>query len=199
MLTDSWYMKWWMTIRHEVISSPRAARITRSRSSSGPSLHAWSQTLEQPWLRLMVRRMVTLGFSGGLRFKILLSSSCLLVSTDDKPVILVLVHHLLEPTSSVRSCKDHPNVVLQVHVFFHETKSGLLKCKENTVAISDTRNKLLEYCTQMIPENLKCESERRKKPEFGDKKQDLYESKQNSQKGLKKKSSFIPWPFGPSL
>lgn len=133
--------------------------------------------------------MVTLGFSGELRFKILLSSSCLLLSTDDKPVILVLMHHLREPTSSVRSCKDHPNVALQVHVFFHETKSGLLKCTENHVAISDTRNKLLEYCTQMIPEeNLKCESERRKEPEFGDKKQDLYDDKLNSQKGVSKKN-----------
>lgn len=139
---------------------------------------------------------MTLGFSGGLRFKILLSSSCLLVSTDDKPVILVLMHHLLEPTSSVRSCKDHPNVVLQVNVFFHETKFGLLKCTENSVAISDTRNKLLEYCTQMIPENLKCENERRKEPEFGDKKQDLDENKQNSQKSLNKKNSFLRWPFG---
>lgn len=140
---------------------------------------------------------MTLQFSGGLRFKILLSSSCLLVSTDDKPVILVLMHHLLEPTSSVRSCKDHPNVVLQVHVFFHETKSGLLKCIENRVAISDTRKKLLEYCTQMIPEeNLKCESERRKEPEFEHKKQDLYDNKRNSQKDLNKKSSFLSWPFG---
>lgn len=107
------------------------------------------------------------------------------------------MHHLLEPTSSIRSCKDYPNVVLQVHVFFHETKCGLLKCIENRVAISDTRNKLLEYCTQIIPEeNLKCESEIRKESEFGDKKQDLYDSKQNSQKGLNKKSSFPYWPFG---
>lgn len=190
-------MKWWMTIRHEGIGSPRAAGITRSRSSSGPSLHAWSQTLKQPWLRLMVRGMGTLWFSGELRFKILLSSSCLLLSTDDKPVILVLMHHLLEPTSSVRSCTDHPNVVLQVHVFFHETKSGLLKCKENRIAISDTRNKLLEYCTQMIPEeNLKCEIERRKESEFGDKKQDLYDNKRNSQKGLSKKSIFTFWSSG---
>lgn len=70
MLTNSWYLKWW--IRHKVIGSPRAAGITRSRSSSGPSLHAWSQTLKQPWVRLLVREMVTQGFGGffgsGLKF-----------------------------------------------------------------------------------------------------------------------------------
>lgn len=51
----------------------------------------------------------------------------------------------------------------------------------------------------MIPEeNLKCESERRKEPEFGDKKQDLYDNKRNSQKGLIKKSagSFLSSFFG---
>ncbi|XP_056872523.1 uncharacterized protein LOC130515921 isoform X16 [Takifugu flavidus] len=83
---------------------------------------------------------------------------------DNKPVILVLMHHVYEPksTSSQRILKDHPNVVLTVHVFFHETKSGLLTCRENSAAISSIRDKLLEYSTLVIPgENLQGVSERR--------------------------------------
>lgn len=127
-----------------------------------------------------------------LRFKIL-SSSCPLESTDDKPVILVLMHHNLEPTSSLRSWNDHPNVVLQVHVFFHETKSGLLTCKENSFAISAVRNKLLEYSTLIIPEeNPKHDWGERKEAESWDDKQDIYDWKQKSEKKVKV-GSF--WPF----
>ncbi|XP_056872522.1 uncharacterized protein LOC130515921 isoform X15 [Takifugu flavidus] len=83
---------------------------------------------------------------------------------DNKPVILVLMHHFYEPksTSSPRILKDYPNVVLAVHVFFHDTKSGLLTCRENSAAISSIRDKLLEYSTLVIPgENLQGVSERR--------------------------------------
>ncbi|XP_029705025.1 uncharacterized protein isoform X4 [Takifugu rubripes] len=82
---------------------------------------------------------------------------------DNKPVILVLMHHVYEPKfTSQRILKDHPNVVLTVHVFFHETKSGLLTCRENSASISSIRDKLLEYSTLVIPgENLQGVSERR--------------------------------------
>lgn len=95
------------------------------------------------------------------------------------------MHHELCPLSIWWQWKDNPKVVLTVHVFFHETKSGLLTCKENSDAITAIRNKLLEYSTRTIPEeNLKCERERRKEAEGGNKKQDLYEDKQSSKKSL---------------
>lgn len=137
---------------------------------------------------------MTLGFGGGwfgsgLTFSLVFLSS----GTDDKPVILVLMHHELQPLSYLWRWNDDPNVVLQVHVFFHETKHGLLKCKENSVAISAVRNKLLEYSTLTVPkENLKCESKTRKEAESGDKKQDLYDVKPNSKNSSK---GSIFWPF----
>lgn len=115
-------------------------------------------------------------FDSGLKFY-----SRLPGSTDNKPVILVLMHHALEPTSQ-RSWEGHPSVVLQVHVFFHDTKSGLLTCTENSVAITAIRNKLLEYSTLIIPEeNLKSESERIKEAEGGDRKEDLYDGRSSKE------------------
>eukprot|EP00066_Takifugu_rubripes_P029758 XP_011619024.1 PREDICTED: uncharacterized protein LOC105419261 [Takifugu rubripes] len=83
---------------------------------------------------------------------------------DNKPVILVLMHHIYEPksTSSPRILKDHPNVVLTVHVFVDWTRFRLSACRENSAAISSIRDKLLQYSTPVIPgENLKGVSERR--------------------------------------
>lgn len=106
------------------------------------------------------------------------------------------MHHDLYPKSLMRSWKDHPKVVLQAHVFFHETRSGLLACQENSNAISAIRKKLLEYSTETIPEeNLKCESERTKEAEGGDKKQDLHDDKDNSKKSSNKKADKQFWFF----
>ncbi|XP_035534063.1 uncharacterized protein LOC118340284 [Morone saxatilis] len=68
---------------------------------------------------------------------------------DDKPVILVVMSHLREPKyiSSMKTWSHHSKVVLYVNAFYHETKNGLLTCKENNAAVSDIRNKLLEYKT----------------------------------------------------
>lgn len=117
--------------------------------------------------------------SFGPDIKTLLLSSCLLVSTDDKPVILVLMHHDFEPcyVSPLRTWKKYPNVVLSVHVFYHETKGGLLKCNTNDDTISYIGNKLLEYSTQMHPgENLQCRS-------FG-KEQDFYGDEESGKRGF---------------
>lgn len=69
------------------------------------------------------------------------------MSTDDKPVILVFLIHALKPQSIclLRSWDDSKNIVLHVYIFYHETKSGLLECKENSKALSDIEKKLLEY------------------------------------------------------
>ncbi|XP_061603032.1 uncharacterized protein LOC133464859 [Cololabis saira] len=65
----------------------------------------------------------------------------------DEPVILVLMHctHEVEHAASMRKWSGHSNVVLQVNVFYQEMARGLLRCQENTAAVSQIQKKLLEY------------------------------------------------------
>lgn len=65
---------------------------------------------------------------------------------DDKPVILVLMHHMREVkfTTSGRTWPEDAKVVLYVNVFYHETTPGLLKCDQNNTAVAEIGNKLLE-------------------------------------------------------
>ncbi|XP_034383586.1 uncharacterized protein LOC117727410 isoform X2 [Cyclopterus lumpus] len=62
---------------------------------------------------------------------------------DDKPIILVLMHHTHEvrPVTSTKIRPEDDKVVLRVNVFYHET-CGLLKCKENDAAVTEIKNKL---------------------------------------------------------
>ncbi|TNN42388.1 hypothetical protein EYF80_047453 [Liparis tanakae] len=62
---------------------------------------------------------------------------------DDKPIILVLMHHTHEvkPVSSMKVKPDDARVVLHVNVFYHETR-GLLKCDQNDAAVTEIQNKL---------------------------------------------------------
>lgn len=71
------------------------------------------------------------------------------MSTDDKPVILVLMHHEYEPKprASLRPFDNYRNVVLHVNISYHESKPGLIRCAENSTAISTIRNKLVQYAT----------------------------------------------------
>lgn len=68
---------------------------------------------------------------------------------DDKPVILVLMHHAYEqrPTTSVKTWTTGREAVLHVDVFYHETSHGLIACSQNCSAVSSLQNKLLEYVT----------------------------------------------------
>ncbi|KAM9339730.1 uncharacterized protein ABDE67_017388 isoform 2-T2 [Symphorus nematophorus] len=69
---------------------------------------------------------------------------------DDKPVILVKMHHERQPrfiTSGRTYTNVNKNVVMHVNVFYHDTVSGLITCKQNNDAVSDIQNKLLEYST----------------------------------------------------
>ncbi|XP_031721984.1 uncharacterized protein LOC116393625 isoform X2 [Anarrhichthys ocellatus] len=70
--------------------------------------------------------------------------------TDDKPVILVLMHHTHEvrPTS-MRTWRDDARVVLHVNVFYHETV-GLLKCERNDAAVTEIQTKLMECFIQGV-------------------------------------------------
>ncbi|XP_044233023.1 uncharacterized protein si:ch211-245h14.1 isoform X2 [Thunnus albacares] len=68
---------------------------------------------------------------------------------DNKPVILVLMHHSHEAKNiSPRTSPEYPQVVLKVSVFFHDTVHGLLKCHQNDDAASLIQNKLLKYSIQ---------------------------------------------------
>ncbi len=71
------------------------------------------------------------------------------MSIDDKPVILVLMHHLREvkPTASLKT-QCRPNIMSHVNVFYHETVHGLLTCQENDLAVSNILQELLKYSTQ---------------------------------------------------
>ncbi|XP_068564980.1 uncharacterized protein [Cebidichthys violaceus] len=67
---------------------------------------------------------------------------------DDKPVILVLMHHTRQarPTS-MKTWQDDDRVVLHVNVFYHDTV-GLLRCEQNDAAVTEIQNKLLESFIQ---------------------------------------------------
>ncbi|XP_039980676.1 uncharacterized protein si:ch211-245h14.1 isoform X10 [Xiphias gladius] len=78
---------------------------------------------------------------------------------DDKPVILVLMHHKREATYTP-SAKKWADVLLQVDVFYHETQPGLLKCQQNDVAVSEIRKELLKHSSQRCKntsEGMVCE------------------------------------------
>ncbi|XP_029981780.1 uncharacterized protein LOC115413174 isoform X2 [Sphaeramia orbicularis] len=62
-----------------------------------------------------------------------------------KPVILVLMHHLRKEDNSIEETDWshlYPNVKKEIHILFHETMNGLLRCKRNDEAIQ----KLYDQC-----------------------------------------------------
>ncbi|CAI5670480.1 unnamed protein product [Oreochromis niloticus] len=68
--------------------------------------------------------------------------------SGDKPVILVLMHHTRNPEYSTCGgnwCSVYQNVVLVVHVLFHESVKGLLRSSKNNEAVQQICNKLLQY------------------------------------------------------
>ncbi|XP_033932608.1 uncharacterized protein [Pseudochaenichthys georgianus] len=64
----------------------------------------------------------------------------------DKPVILVLMHHAYA-AKFIPNVQQGANVQLQVNVFFHETKHGLLHCGENGAVVCE----ITKYLLQGIP------------------------------------------------
>ncbi|MEQ2191206.1 hypothetical protein XENOCAPTIV_023738 [Xenoophorus captivus] len=70
------------------------------------------------------------------------------VLSSDTPVILVLMHHTRDVDYSAEGTKwseVYKNVALDVRVLFHETKPGLLKCKQNDEAIKAIQQVLRSY------------------------------------------------------
>lgn len=65
---------------------------------------------------------------------------------DAKRVILVLMHHTHKASYSPSEKKwsdTYPNIILQVHVLFHETMQGLLDCEKNRNAIHQLQKFLI--------------------------------------------------------
>ncbi|MEQ2295448.1 hypothetical protein AMECASPLE_014419 [Ameca splendens] len=70
------------------------------------------------------------------------------VSSSDKPVILVLMHHTRDVNYSTEGRKwseVYTNIVLEAHILFHETQPGLLDCRQNDQAIEAVGEKLYSY------------------------------------------------------
>ncbi|XP_024146649.1 uncharacterized protein LOC112157843 [Oryzias melastigma] len=65
----------------------------------------------------------------------------------DDPVILVLMHYSEEPkhVSSSEVFSSYPNVVLEVHVFYHDKQNGLLRCEQNEKAVIKLKTELKKY------------------------------------------------------
>lgn len=70
------------------------------------------------------------------------------MSSLGKPVILVLMHHTRDPdysTAGTNWSEKYKSVVLCVHVLFHETMPGLLKCGQNREVIKIIQEELTKY------------------------------------------------------
>ncbi|RVE56103.1 hypothetical protein OJAV_G00232970 [Oryzias javanicus] len=65
----------------------------------------------------------------------------------DDPVILLITIYSQEPkhVSSSEVLTSYPNVYLEVNVFYHDRKNGLLKCEENRNAVMQLRDELMKY------------------------------------------------------
>lgn len=59
------------------------------------------------------------------------------------------MNHSHEPrcVAALRTWDDYSNIVLFVHVFFHETMSGLIQCVQNDDAVHRIQDYLQGYCT----------------------------------------------------
>lgn len=65
-----------------------------------------------------------------------------------KPIILVLMHHSRDVDYSPGGknwVENYQEIVLQVHVLFHETEPGLLQCDINKQAVREIFNELCNH------------------------------------------------------
>ncbi|XP_036964588.1 uncharacterized protein LOC119025285 isoform X2 [Acanthopagrus latus] len=75
------------------------------------------------------------------------------IPAGDKPVILVLMHHTRDVDFSTDVKKwsgTYQNVKLDVHVLFHETQPGLLKCPRNDEAVQQIQTVLKAHSRRWL-------------------------------------------------
>ncbi|MEQ2257851.1 hypothetical protein ILYODFUR_039191 [Ilyodon furcidens] len=71
-----------------------------------------------------------------------------MLSTEDQKVILVLMHHTRDGSYSTAGTEwsgVYRNIILDVHVLFHESVPGLLTCPKNNMAVDDMLAELNRY------------------------------------------------------
>ncbi|XP_036066327.1 uncharacterized protein LOC112157842 isoform X2 [Oryzias melastigma] len=63
------------------------------------------------------------------------------------PVILVMMHYCQEPkkTHPTGISTGFPNIVLEVHVFYHDRQNGLLRCEQNKKAVIELKEELMKH------------------------------------------------------
>lgn len=73
------------------------------------------------------------------------------VSADKDPLILVLMNHSYEPqcVTTQKTWPDYPNIKMFVHVFYHDSMDGLIKCHENEDAVE----KMAAFCAEIVQDN----------------------------------------------
>ncbi|KAL3969506.1 SAP domain-containing ribonucleoprotein [Sarotherodon galilaeus] len=90
--------------------------------------------------------------------------------SGDKPVILVLMHHTRNPeysTCGESQCSVYQNLVLVVHVLFHESVKGLLPSSKNSEAVQQIHDKLLQYkCVNLQIHKLRKKTNKKNKKEL---------------------------------
>ncbi|XP_072559228.1 uncharacterized protein [Paramormyrops kingsleyae] len=74
--------------------------------------------------------------------------------TEDKPVILVFMHHCHHPShmTNITVQPSRSNIVQVVHCAFHESR-GLLECKENEEAVDKVLSALLRNLHAEVPQS----------------------------------------------
>lgn len=74
--------------------------------------------------------------------------SLIFLLSGDKPAILVLMHHTRDvdySTDTKKWSENYRNIKKEVHVLFHETQPGLLKCEGNNQAAHQIQKALKSY------------------------------------------------------
>ncbi|XP_024146651.1 uncharacterized protein LOC112157844 isoform X2 [Oryzias melastigma] len=63
------------------------------------------------------------------------------------PVILVMMHFSQEQkkTHPTGISTGFPNIVLEVHVFYHQKQNGLLRCEQNNKAVIELKEELMKH------------------------------------------------------
>ncbi|RVE56124.1 hypothetical protein OJAV_G00232990 [Oryzias javanicus] len=81
---------------------------------------------------------------------------------DGDRVILVLMHYSQKPRhiSFSKVLSSFSNVVLEVHIFYHDRQNGLLECEQNNNAVIELRKELIKdsrpHCSGPNEESQSC-------------------------------------------
>ncbi|XP_029902537.1 uncharacterized protein LOC115355794 [Myripristis murdjan] len=66
------------------------------------------------------------------------------MTSADKPIILVIMHHTYDPNFMTPRKTDTQNILLEVNVLYHDSAHGLLNCPKNDQAVAQIRETLMQ-------------------------------------------------------